>query len=198
MPKVSEGAYGISEYDFAVEILARMGLEAIESEAHYLHAWQQQLGTEKDHGVLPDYEALPYAEGFGEEGNEEFLFIDEYEDDEEPIGFRRFRKPKEEHFDGHYWLLTPKSLKALNTQFVHTSEVHLSPEGGWAEGERVRLYNDQGWLELTVRLSKEVRPDCALVYGSTPGVNRLTPSLLSEEGEGACYGEAKVQIERVG
>jgi len=197
MTKVSEAMYGISEYDFAVEILARMGLEPIESEAHYLRAWLDQCGEANGHKVLPDYEALPYAEGFGDEGGEEFVFIDEYEDDEEPIGFRRFRKPKEEHFDGHYWLLTPKSLKALNTQFVRTSEVHLSLDGGWIDGERVRLYNDQGSLELTVRLSEDVRTDCALVYGSTPGVNRLTPALLSEEGEGACYGEAKVQIERV-
>ncbi len=198
MHKVTEAAYGISEYDFSVEILRRLGLEPIESEAHYLSAWLDQCGDEKGYGVLPDYHPLPYAEGFGEEGDEEFVFIDEYEDDEEPIGFRRFRKPREESFDGHYWLLTPKSLKALNTQFVRKSEVYLSAECGFAEGECVRLRNEQGELELTVKLSEDVRPDCALVYGSTPGVNRLTPACLSEEGEGACYGEAKVQIERVG
>ena len=198
MHKVTEAAYGISEYDFSVEILRRLGLEPIESEAHYLNVWLDQCGEEKGYGVLPDYDPLPYADGFGEEGDEEFVFIDEYEDDDEPIGFRRFRKPGEESFDGHYWLLTPKSLKALNTQFVRKSEVYLSAECGFAEGERVRLRNEQGELELTVKLSEDVRPDCALVYGSTPGVNRLTPALLSEEGEGACYGEAKVQIERVG
>ena len=197
MHKATEATVGISEYDFVVEVLQRLGQEPIKSEDHYLSAWLDQCGEEKDHGVLPDYDPLPYADGFGEEGDEEFVFIDEYEDDEEPMAFRRFRKPREESFDGHYWLLTPKSLKALNTQFVRKAEVHLSAECGFAEGERVRLRNDQGTLELTVKLSEDVRPDCALVYGSTPGVNRLTPALLSEEGEGACYGEAKVQIERV-
>ncbi len=197
MPRVTEAACGISEYDFVVEMIQRLGLEPIESETHYLQSWLNQCKVQQGYRVLPDYDPKPYAEGFGEEGGEEFVFIDEYEDDDEPIGFRRFRKPKEEPFDGHYRLLTPKSLKALNTQFVRTSEVHLSPECGLNEGERVRLYNDQGELELTVKLSEDVRPDCALVYGSTPGINRLTPALLSEEGEGACYGEAKVQIERV-
>ncbi len=197
MRRVSEATVGISEYDFVVEVLDRLGLEPIESEARYLNVWLDQCGTENGHRVLPDYDPLPYAEGFGEEGDEEFVFIDEYEDDEEPMAFRRFRKPREESFDGHYWLLTPKSLKALNTQFVRKAEVLLSAECGFAEGERVRLHNEQGDLELIVKVSEDVRPDCALVYGSTPGVNRLTPSLLSEEGEGACYGEAKVQIERV-
>ncbi len=197
MHKAIVAEYGISEYDFVVEIVRRLEQKPIESEAYYLSTWLDQCGMEDGQRVLPDYVRLPYADGFGEEGEEEFVFIDEYEDEEEPMAFRRFRKPKEVPFDGHYWLLTPKSLHALNTQFARKTEAYLSPKCGFAEGERIRLYNEQGALELTVRLSEDVRSDCVLVYGSTPGVNRLTPALLSEEGEGACYGEAKVQIERV-
>jgi len=62
----------------------------------------------------------------------------------------------------------------------------------------VRLSNEYGTLTLPVVLSEDVRSDCVLVYVSTPGVNRLTPPNLSEEGEGACYGEAKVRITRAG
>ena len=144
------------------------------------------------------FDHQPYADGFGEDGEEEFVFIDEYEHEDEPVAFRRFRKPKSIPFDGTYWLISPKSLHALNSQYVRSEAVYFSPETGFRAGESVRLSNEYGTLILPVVLSEDVRPDCALVYVSTPGVNRLTPSYLSEEGEGACYGEAKVRITRAG
>jgi hypothetical protein len=36
-----------------------------------------------------------------------------------------------------------------------------------------------------------------VITNNTIGVNCLTPALLSEEGENACYQEVKVRVERV-
>ncbi len=198
MHQVIESEVGISEYDFADALIARLGLEPLEETSHYLRHWMDQCQTHNDHAVSAIFDPLPYADGFGEDGGEEFVFIDEYDDDNEPVAFRRFRKPKPYVFDGEYWLLSPKSLHALNSQFLPQHQVHLPPSAGFAQGERVRLHNEWGALELEVSLSDDLREDCALVYVSTPGVNRLTPPYISEEGEGACYGEAKVRIERIG
>jgi len=198
MHHVINSEVGISEYDFAEAVISRLGLEPLEEETHYLKHWMDQCQTHNDHAVSPIFDPLPYADGFGKDGGEEFVFIDEYDDDNEPAAFRRFRKPKPYVFDGEYWLLTPKSLHALNSQYVRQRSVYLPPSAGFAQGERVRLSNEWGSLELEVVLSDDIHRECALVYVSTPGVNRLTPSYLSEEGQGACYSEAKVRIERIG
>jgi len=36
-----------------------------------------------------------------------------------------------------------------------------------------------------------------MIYAGTIGVNRLTPSIISEEGEGACFQEVKVKIKKI-
>jgi len=172
-------------------------LEGLKEEQAYLDHWLKQCEEADGELRSPVYEAAPYQEGFGEVYDEEFIFIDEYEHEDEPVAFRRFRKPKPIPFDGTYWLISPKSLHALNSQYVRSEAVYLSPEAGFRVGERVRLSNEYGTLILPVVLSEDVRSDCVLVYVSTPGVNRLTPPILSEEGDGACYQEVKVRVEKV-
>jgi len=36
-----------------------------------------------------------------------------------------------------------------------------------------------------------------VIYSGSIGLNKLTPPLASEEGEGACYQEVKVSIARI-
>ncbi|WP_457605489.1 molybdopterin-containing oxidoreductase family protein [Nitratifractor sp.] len=200
MRKAIETGIGISEYDFTAALFERLGLEGLRSEEEYLEAWTSQcLRDGEGRLLLPDYEEIPYAEGFGEEGGEEFLFIDDFDDDFENIKpFRKARRVKEkEEAISEYWLLSPKQRHSLNTQFRRKEIVHLPPSAGFAEGERVRLLSEHGSVELTVRLDDNLRPDCLLVPSGTPGVNRLTPPILSEEGGGACYQEVKVRVLRI-
>jgi anaerobic selenocysteine-containing dehydrogenase len=194
MHQVIEGESGISEYDFAQAMLARLGAEALESEAYYLSMWQDQCDEVAGQMRSPDFQAVPYAEGFGEAGGDVFVFTDEFDDDVEPQALRAFRKTMEEVFDGHYWLLTPKARHTLNTQFEGKEVVHVPPEAGLKDGGRIRVVSDKGELELTVRIDEDLRHDCVMIPIGTPGVNRLTSAVLSNEGEGACYGEAKVTL----
>ncbi len=186
MHKVLDSDIGIGEYDFVTAMFERLGLEGLESEQTYLDIWKDQYATANDYAVLPDYEEIPYQEGFGEESDEAFVFIDEYEDD--------FDEAAEE---GSYWLLSPKSAKSLNTQFVRGAQVLLPPSCGFQEGERVRVSSAHGEQQFDVKLSPDLREDCVLIYSGSIGLNKLTPPLASEEGEGACYQEVKVSIERI-
>ncbi len=186
MHKVLESDIGISEYDFVAAMFERLGLEGLQSEQAYLDLWKQQFATANDYAVLPDYQEIPYQEGFGEESDALFAFIDEVEDD--------FDVETEE---GEYWLLSPKSAKSLNTQFVRGEKVLLPLNAGYTEGERVRVRSRYGEEQFDVKLSSDLREDCAVIYSGSIGLNKLTPPLASEEGEGACYQEVKVSIERL-
>jgi len=186
MHKVLESEIGISEYDFVAAMFERLGLEGLESEQTYLEIWKAQYASANGYAVLPDYEEIPYSKGFGEANNALFAFIDEYEDDFD-----------EEAQEGAYWLLSPKSPKTLNTQFVRSEQVLLPQASGFKEGERVRLVSPHGEQQFDVKLSTDLREDCVLVYAGSIGVNKLTPSLASEEGEGACYQEVKVSVEKI-
>ncbi len=94
-------------------------------------------------------------------------------------------------------MLSSKSNKSLNTQFVRDDKVQLHPELGYSEGERVQISSEYGEHEFTVKHNEDLRLDCVLITNNTEGVNYLTPSILSEEGDNACYQEVKVEIERI-
>jgi len=186
MHKVLDSDIGISEYDFVAAMFERLGLEGLKSEQTYLDIWRSQYATANDYAVLPDYEEIPYQEGFGEGNDEKFVFVDDYEDDFEA-----------EEAEGMYWLLTPKPSKSLNTQFVRSQYVLVSPSSGFKDAERVRVVSAHGEQQFDVKLSADLREDCVLIYAGSIGVNKLTPPMSSQEGEGACYQEAKVSIERL-
>jgi anaerobic selenocysteine-containing dehydrogenase len=198
MNKVVEGTFGISEYDFTQAILARLGLEAIDDEEVYLERWLQQCEEDEEGLRSPAFEEKPYREGFGPDCDDEFLFIDDFEDDFENIKhLRKYRKlNKNKIKKAEYWLITPKAKHALNTQFKRDDRVHLHPDLGFEEGERVTVRSPHGSHDFIVHLSGDIRNDSVLITANTIGVNYLTPAIESEEGEGACYQEVKVMIER--
>jgi len=200
MNRVIESTFGISEYDFTQEILKRVGLDAVKAEQYYIDFWLDQC--EKSEGGLysPAYDALPYREGFGEARDDEFAFIDDFEDDFENIKhLRRYRKLSDKKIKkAEYWLISPKAKHALNTQFKRDDRVHLHPSLGYREGERVFVRSKHGSHEFVAHLNEDLREDSVLITANTIGVNFLTPSIVSEEGEGACYQEVKVMIEKIG
>ena len=199
MNKMIDSDIGISEYDFTKTLFDAFGFEGLESEEHYIDTWLEQCKKEGEQYISPAYQALPYQEGFGEEGDDEFEFIEEYDDDF--VNTKRFRKHRKESKnkpkDETFWLLSPKSSKALNTQFIRGDKVQLHPELGYNEGERVRISSKHGEYEFIVRLNEDIRLDCVVITSNTIGVNYLTPAVLSEEGESACYQEVKVRIEKI-
>jgi len=197
MHKVIDSDSGISEYEFVSEILERLGLDGLESEEYYLQEMIRQCSV-KNHMLLsPAYRRVPYEDGFGIDGGDEFEFVDDLDDDQEPKELRKFRKAKKPKFDGRYWLLSPKAQHTINTQFVRKNRIYIHPEAGYQDKQMLRVISEYGEIELEVSLDENLRHDCVLIYSSTPGVNKLTPSTISDEGGGACYGDTKVRLEPI-
>ena len=199
MNKVIASDIGISEYDFTKYLFDAFGFSGLQEESYYIDAWMSQCEEEGEHHVSPAYETLPYHEGFAEEGDDEFEFIEDYDDDFINIKrFRKFRKTSKNKKENEtFWLLSSKSSKSLNTQFVRDDKVQLHPELGYSEGEKVMISSEHGEHQFTVKLNEDLRLDCVLITNNTVGVNYLTPSILSEEGENACYQEVKVGLEKI-
>ena len=199
MNRVVDSQIGISEYDFTQYLFDAFNLEDLESEAVYIEKWLEQCEEDGGEVVSPAYEEVPYAEGFGEDGDDEFEFIDDYDDDF--INTKRFTKvrtsKKNKVKDERFWLLSPKSNKALNTQFKRDNKVQIHPNHGYEEGTMLRLRSEYGTLDLEVKHNVDLRHDCLMVTNNTLGLNRLTPSIVSDEGESACFQEVKIEIERV-
>ncbi len=196
MRKVKESSYGISEYDFTNTLLQKFGFDTLKSEAYYLDFWLNQCKKEGNYYLSPAYQETPYANGFGEDGGEEFIFSDEFGDEFiKTKQFTRARKrSKKEQIIEDYWLLSPKGNKSLNTQFKRDNRVILNPNLGFNDGDEVKIYSEYGEHNFIVKNSEEMREDSVMITSNTIGVNFLTPSIISDEGDSACYQEVKVKI----
>jgi len=199
MNKVVDSEIGISEYDFTKKLFDAFSLDGLKSEEDYIISWLDQCNTEDGQCISPAHEEMPYSEGFGADGDDEFEFIEDYDDDFiNTKSLTKVRTSKKNQLtDERLWLITPKSNKALNTQFKRTKIVTLHPCLGYLNADKVKLSTECGELVLDVVLSEDIRENCVVITSNTLGINRLTPSLVSNEGESACYQEIKVEIESV-
>ena len=183
MNRVVQSEIGISEYDFTKKLFDAFEFEGLESEAFYISSWLGQCIEENGNYISPAYEEIPYKEGFGEEGEDRFAFIKTYEDNLLN--------------DEKLWLLSPKTNKALNTQFKRDNKVKLHPSLGYMEGEMVRITSEYGTVDLEVVLNEDLHLNCVVVTSNTLGLNILTPSIVSEEGENACYQEVEITVDKI-
>ena len=199
MHKVRDSDIGISEYDFTQKLFEYFGFEGLEEEQSYIDKWLAQCSQQEGQYCSPAHVDLPYEEGFGEEGDDEFEFIEDYDDDF--INTKRFTKvrtsKKNKTEDERFWLLSPKSAKSLNTQFFRDNRVQMHSDTGFEEGQTVRVSSEHGEYEFVVHLNDDLRHNCVVITNNTLGVNYLTPSIVSEEGDNACYQEVKVTVHRI-
>jgi len=199
MRKVIDPSYGISEYHFTQSLLEALELPLLKEEQYYLDVILQQCSKEEDYHRSPAHQAIPYCDGFGEGEDEDFNFIEEYEDDfVKTKQFTRARKKsKKEKIISDYWLVTSKASKSLNTQFKRDDRVTIHPLLGFKEGEWVEVRSPYGTHRFRVKNELTMRLDTILIHANAIGVNFLTPNIVSEEGEGACYQEVKVSVNHI-
>ncbi len=180
MPKLKEEEFGISEYNLTKYLLARFDYPNLEPKAKYIEKIVESNSNFENHYITSkSYDNLPYSE-------EDFYFefIEESEDES---------KLKDE--DGFY-LITPKYKYSLNSQFKTNSYAYIHPCHGFLDDEEVVISSKYGELLIKIKNSTDLREDCILIHSGVDGVNKLTPSLLSLEGDGACFQEVKVKISR--
>jgi len=196
MNRATESDFGISEYQFTQEILKRLNLSGLKDESYYIDYWLNQADRVNGEYRSPAYQEIPYSNGFGEDEEDEFIFIDDFEDDFIKLKqLRKYRKvnPNKKK-DTEYWLITPKGKHSLNSQFRRDNLVYLHPNLGYRESQEIKIVSQYGEHNFIVKNSRDIREDTVVIRANTIGVNHLTPSIISEEGDGACYQEVKVRI----
>jgi len=193
MNRVLECEYGISEYEFVKELFDRLGFDGLKSEDEYISSWLEQVLFDEDEMVSPAYEEIPYQNGFGEDGEDEFEFIDDFDDDF--IDTKRFRKirKRKAKVDDRLHLITPKPNNSINTQFNQHNQALFHPSLGYSDGDMVELSSEYGSVKFEVVLSEDVRADCVVIKANAKDVNLLTPDIISEYGDGACYQEVMLE-----
>jgi anaerobic selenocysteine-containing dehydrogenase len=76
---------------------------------------------------------------------------------------------------------------------------------GIAEGDEVRVWNELGEVRLTARPTRDLKPGVVLLpkglwsHNTLSGTtsNALSPDTLTDLGAGACFNDARVEVERV-
>ncbi len=180
MPQVMECSSGISEYDLVAQLCNSFDI-ALQSEQEYLDHFASFIDEKETGDMVKGRETLAYENGFDTD-DERFIFMDEFE-------FEYVN-------DGKLFLITCKSAKSLNSQFQREHYVYLHPELGFKEGEHVEVSSDVGHVVLEVKHDQRLRKDCVLIHSGVHGVNNLTPSYVSYEGNSAVYQDKKVEVKR--
>lgn len=180
MPKIEQSDIGISEYDLAAHLCQHFAI-MIPTEDEALKHLESQIETRDGVGYRRNRPSIPYEEGFATESGE-FQFIDEIDLSIDT--------------GGDFFLITAKSPRSLNSQFRRSSGVYMHPECGFEEGTTVLLSSVNGSAQMEVIFDERLRNDCLLIYSGTPGVNFLTPAVLSFEGQSAAYQEHKIKVEK--
>ena len=182
MPQQKSSEIGISEYELTKYLCETFAIP-IQSEQEYLAHFASYAQEDED-GLfeVKGRDEIAYSQGFSTD-DEEFVFLDEIDiDSDESEGL---------------FLLTCKSAKSLNSQFKTDDKVYLHPSLGFAQDEEIELSSAYGTFRLHVSHDERLREDCVLIYSGTDGVNRLTGSQRSYEGNSAVFQENRVHIKRV-
>jgi len=194
--KAFECDWALSEYEFSKLMFEKFSFFGLLSEKAYIDKWLSQCLKKEDRFYSPIKEDIPYHEGFGEEGGDEFVFIDDFDDDFIDIkALRKARRTLKSKAEDELWLISPKNRHSLNTQFQRDTRAIIHPSLGFYESQMVKISSQWGEANFSVKLDESMRTDSILIYNNTLKVNMLTPPFISNEGESACYGDVKVTIE---
>jgi anaerobic selenocysteine-containing dehydrogenase len=111
-------------------------------------------------------------------------------------------------------LLTPNTKNRIHSQFGNLQTIRgldpdtfaeMSPVDAAARaidnGDRVRVFNDRGNVELSVRLDHSLRPGCVVIHNGWwladgGGINQLSAARETDMGHGAAFHDNAVEVER--
>lgn len=155
----------ISEYDLASYLIENFAFKALKSEDEII-----------------DYYANTKVEY---EEFETFEFIEEV--DVEPLYKNKT--------SSNFYLITGKSKNSLNSQFIIDNHVYLNPLSGFKNDDNVKISSPFGEACFTVKVSDDIKNECAFFYTGNKKTNYLTPNKEDEESFSAMFQEVLIEIE---
>jgi anaerobic selenocysteine-containing dehydrogenase len=93
-----------------------------------------------------------------------------------------------------YYVVTSKYEDTINSQFKYNNYVYINPDDKYKEDEQITIYNQQGKVNLIVKLDKNVQKKILLFYAGNKKVNYLTSNNPSDIGDGAIFQDTTVKI----
>jgi len=184
MPKQIDNDIGISEYELTKFLFNSFGFDGLKSEQEYINEIIESNAKELNgYHHSNNYKKVPYSEGFYTD-DEKFIFMDEVEDE----------KLKDKN---GYFLITSKPKKSINSQFSLDNHVYISSNNGFKNDDLVKVSSKYGNSTFKVKISDDLRDDSIKIHSGAKGVNLLTPSLKSNDGDSAVFQEVKIKLEKV-
>jgi anaerobic selenocysteine-containing dehydrogenase len=163
----------------------------------------------------PPFDGRPvqFVDVFPRTSNGKVNLFDEDLDRAAPAGLYGYRAdPSTERYP--LALITPASERTISSTLAELPrpDVHLlmhpddAAARGLSEGDDVRVFNELGEVRCSVSLGPWIRPGMVSMpkglwcrhtaNGLTP--NALAPDTLTDIGGGACFNDARVQVEKAG
>jgi anaerobic selenocysteine-containing dehydrogenase len=163
--------------------------------------------------ALPDVGAAPvqFVDVFPNTPDGKVRLVPAALDREAPAGLYGFQ---DEPGNGHFplALISPATSKTISSTLGQLRRgkvaLEIHPEDaaarGIAAGDPVRVWNELGEVRCAARLSTDLRPGVVFLpkglwsHNTASGTtaNALVPDTLTDLGAGACFNDARVEVER--
>ena len=165
--QIVENAYEntINEYDLTTYLIEEFGFKALKHEDDIINYY-------KNTNVV-------------HEEFETFEFIEEV--DIEPLYKHKT--------SSNFYLITGKSKNSLNSQFTVDNNVYLHPSSGFKNEDKVIIKSVYGEATFSVKISEDIKDECAFFYAGNKKTNYLTPNKEDEESFSAMFQEVLIEIE---
>ena len=165
--QIVENAYEntINEYELTTYLIEEFGFKALKHEDDIINYY-------KNTNVV-------------HEEFETFEFIEEV--DIEPLYKHKT--------SSNFYLITGKSKNSLNSQFTVDNNVYLHPSSGFKNEDKVIIKSVYGEATFSVKISEDIKDECAFFYAGNKKTNYLTPNKEDEESFSAMFQEVLIEIE---
>lgn len=176
---------------------------------------RQRAELARDGIAAPDCGAAPiqFVDVFPRTADRRIDLVPEALDREAPAGLYGYRDlPVRAAFP--LALISPATSRTISSTLGELHRrlvpVELHPDDaarrGLGEGDAVRMWNDRGEVRTALRLNPDLAPGVALLpkglwsHNTRSGTtaNALVPDSLTDLGAGACFNDARVEVERDG
>lgn len=221
-PLVEAAGEARSNVEVFGELIRRLGLarpedpETADEIAAALLRPSERIQTvlERDGVAAPECGNTPvqFVDAFPLTPDRKIHLVPESLDREAPRGLYYFQEdPGTKHFP--LSLISPATNRTISSTFgqlvrekavleIHPSDAEAR---GIAAGDVVRIWNELGEVHVNARVSPDVRPGVVFLpkglwarhtlSGTTS--NALAPDTLTDLGRGACFNDARVEVEKV-
>lgn len=173
-----------------------------------------QEDAERDGVAFPDsgWAPVQLVDTFPGTPDRKIHLVPEALDREAPFGLYAFQEdPATERHP--LALISPATNRTISSTLGHlikeTAVLEMHPDDaaprGIRSGDVVRIWNDLGEVRVPARVGQDVRPGVVFLpkglwsrhtlSGTTS--NAVSPDTLTDLGQGACFNDARVQVERV-